>query len=190
MSAAAPGAAPAPNPPYQRSAPVLSFTVHGLPIPQGSKSFKGMTRDGRAILAESSKYLKPWRQHVTRAIRDAIAAATPPPEGFPLLGPLIIDIICTMRKPISAPKSRVTWPIVKPDKDKLERAILDAGTTAGLWVDDSQAVGGGTWKVYPREAPGALDRPGVHAVVYRVATYTAAPTPAEMDALFDVGSRP
>lgn len=178
-------AAPAPGrPPYERSAPVLSFTVFGLPIPQGSKSFKGMTRDGRAILAESSKYLKPWRTLVANEIRDAIAAATVrPADGFPLLGPVAIDLMFTMRKPKGAPKGRVTWPIVKPDKDKLERAILDAGTNAGLWVDDSQVIDGRTSKAYPLEAPGALRQPGVTAVVYLIGRSIIAPQVGEQTTL-------
>ncbi|WPM94370.1 RusA-like Holliday junction resolvase [Arthrobacter phage Cupello] len=36
----------------------------------------------------------------------------------------------------SAPK----WPAVKPDIDKLERAVFDAITAAGVWADDSRAV--------------------------------------------------
>lgn len=42
----------------------VRFIVYGDAAPQGSKSFKGI-RGGKAILAESSKRNKPWRQEVS-----------------------------------------------------------------------------------------------------------------------------
>jgi len=113
--------------PYARSATVLSFALLGLPIAQGSKSFKGTTRSGRAIMVESAKGLKPWRAEIQKTIKDAIAhAGIVPPGGYPLLGPLAVDLVFTMPKPKAAPKTRVTYPIVRPDVDKLARAVFDA----------------------------------------------------------------
>lgn len=184
-------AAPAPSrPPYERSAPVLSFTVHGIPISQGSKSFKGTDRRGRAILVESSKHLKPWRQAVTARISLALTASHTPPGGWPLLGPLAIDLVFTMRKPVSAPKTRQTWPIVYPDVDKLARAIFDAGSPnpripfVGAWADDSQIVDVHAVKVYPGEAPGALRQPGVTATVYLIGPQPVPAEPGVQVALF------
>src|SRR6266702_3954857 len=117
--------APFPGVPYQRSVPVLTFALHGLPISQGSKSFKGISRSGRAIMVESSKALKPWRAMVHTAINAGIAAArVGMPGGFPLLGPVAVELCFTMRKPVGAPKLRRTWPIVYPDVDKCSRAVL------------------------------------------------------------------
>jgi Holliday junction resolvase RusA-like endonuclease len=156
--------------PYERPAhPVLTFTLLGLPISQGSKSFKGISRSGRAILVESSKALKPWRASVQGAIQAAIAAAAADaPGGFPLLGPIAIDLCFTMRKPLSAPKRRRTWPIVYPDLSKCVRAVEDAATYAGLWHDDAQVVDCHAWKVYPLETPRALRAPGLAAAVYLI----------------------
>jgi Holliday junction resolvase RusA-like endonuclease len=154
--------------PYQRSAPVLTFALHGLPISQGSKSFKGISRSGRAIMVESSKALKPWRGMVQTAIRAAIAQAPAPPAGWPLLGPIAVELCFTMRKPASAPKRRRTWPVVYPDIDKICRSALDSATLAGLWGDDSQVVDLHAWKVYPLETPRALRQPGLHATVYLI----------------------
>lgn len=151
---------------YARSAMVLTFALHGLPIAQGSKSYKGQTRAGRAILVESSKALKPWRLEVQRSIEAAIRAAAPPACGFPLVGPVAVDLVFTMPKPKSAPKTRITYPIVKPDLDKLFRAVLDAATYAGLFGDDSQVVDSHVSKVYPRETPRALAQPGLMAAVH------------------------
>ncbi len=45
----------------------FSFTVHGRPAPQGSKT--GYVRGGRAVLVESSKYLPEWRSAVMLAAK-------------------------------------------------------------------------------------------------------------------------
>src|SRR6266705_2131176 len=172
MTAAARVDVPYPGVPYLRSVPVLTFARHGLPISQGSKSFKGISRSGRAIMVESSKALKPWRNQIQAAIRLAVSmrtGASPPLDGgFPLLGPLAVELVFTMRKPVGAPKTRRTWPIVYPDVDKCARAVLDAATLAGLWGDDSQVVDLRAWKVYPLETPRALRQPGLHATVYLI----------------------
>src|SRR6266702_4275221 len=138
--------------PYQRSAPVLTFALHGLPISQGSKS------------------LTPWRTSVQTVI-EATIRRTPYnvlTGGVPFLGPIAVELCFTMRKPVGAPKTRRTWPIVYPDVDKCSRAVLDAATLAGLWGDDAQVVDLHAWKVYPLETPRALRQPGLHATVYLI----------------------
>ncbi|WP_312681328.1 hypothetical protein [Stenotrophomonas chelatiphaga] len=45
----------------------IRIVVYGSPAPQGSKSFKGLAKSGRAILVESSKKVCPWRQDVKLA---------------------------------------------------------------------------------------------------------------------------
>lgn len=153
--------------PYVRSAAIVAFAVAGTPATQGSLSYKGQTRAGRAIMAPSSKTLKPWRETVQLVAKMAIRATTPD-GGWPLLGPLAVDLVFTVPKPKGAPKTRRTFPIVKPDIDKLVRACLDALTYAGAWADDSQVVSMTTDKVYPGETPNALRVPGVRIAIYRV----------------------
>jgi Holliday junction resolvase RusA-like endonuclease len=168
MTTAARVDAPWQGEPYQRSATVLTFGLHGLPISQGSKSYKGHRR-GKPVLVESAKGLKPWRKMLQTAMsRAMLQYADAPPVGWPLLGPLAVELCFTMRKPVSAPKTRRTWPIVYPDVDKLARAVLDAATLTGLWHDDAQVVDLHAWKVYPLETPRALRQPGLHAAVYLV----------------------
>jgi len=172
------------RPPYERSTPVLSFTVPGIPQPQGSKAFKGISRSGRAIMVESAKGLKPWRTTCHTVIMAAVQrAGIRPAGGYPLLGPVAVDLVFTMPKPKSAPKTRLTWPVVKPDIDKIVRALLDSAKTAGLYVDDSQVVDVHAWKVYPSEAPGALSRPGVTATVYLIGRTATTIRSAEQPAL-------
>ena len=139
---------------------MIQITVYGSPAPQGSKSFKGMSKSGHAILAESSKAVKPWREAVKYA---ALERTRPPnhPDGFaPLPGPLLVEITFTLAKPKSAPKSRRTWPDKKPDLSKLVRSTEDALTDAGVWQDDARVIDCHARKVFPGEHPKALHIPG------------------------------
>jgi Holliday junction resolvase RusA-like endonuclease len=124
----------------------LSFTVIGLPAPQGSKRHVG-----RGVLIESSKKVKPWREDVRAAALAAGAAA--------LTGPIHVTVTFTLPRPTSAPKSR-RWPDRRPDLDKLVRSTFDALTSAGVYGDDAQVTNLNAAKTYPNTGPDALDRPG------------------------------
>lgn len=137
---------------------MIEIIVFGSPAPQGSKSYKGQSKAGHAILVESSRRVKPWRTDVKdaaeRVCRDYALA--------PLDGPLQVSMVFTMPKPKSAPKTRQTWPDRQPDLSKLLRSTEDALSDAGLWVDDARVVFyEQTGKVFPGEHPLSLDRPGV-----------------------------
>ena len=137
---------------------VIRLTVRGTPAPQGSKSFKGMSNAGRAILTESSKKVRPWRQDVKAAAeawRDRAGRA-------PIDGPIVVRMTFTLPKPKSAPKTRRTYPMRTPDLSKLARSTEDALTDAGIWSDDARVIGySKLWKTYPNEDVDALDTPGV-----------------------------
>lgn len=163
--------------PYRTFGPWLALEVRGDPKPQGSKSYKGKTKAGRPILAESSAALKPWRSHVQLCLEEEIArlrAAHSPagPMGiWPIEGVgIALDLTFTMPKPKAAPKTRRTLPVTQPDVDKLARAICDAGTAAGVWRDDSQVIELAARKVYPLEAWRALEVPGVYISVSTIGT--------------------
>lgn len=128
-----------------------SITVIGTPGPQGSKSFKGMSKSGRAILAESSAKVKPWREAVVWSARES---------GIRVAGPVVVEMIFTLRKPVGAPKKRKTWPSTKPDVDKLCRSTFDALVTAGVIEDDARVIRLVATKVFPSEGQDALDVPG------------------------------
>lgn len=100
--------------------PLFAIVVHGLPAPQGSKSFKGM-RKGKPILVESSEAVKPWRAAVAAA-----ALAARPATWETLDGPLVADMVFTMPRPKAAPKTLRTLPSPFPDLSKLCRATEDA----------------------------------------------------------------
>ena len=108
---------------------MLQVFVPGVPQPQGSK--QAFIRGTRAVLVEANKKLPSWRQSVT----DALEAANVGCE--PLEGAVDVTLTFFMPKPKSVTR---LLPSVKPDLDKLIRAILDAGTKAGIYNDDSQVV--------------------------------------------------
>lgn len=137
-----------------------SITVYGTPAPQGSKSFKGFNKAGRAILAESSAKVKPWREDVVAAVERYLNPLRP--TWQPLDCAQIVRMIFTVTKPASAPKTRRTAPDRMPDLDKLARSTGDALKTARLIKDDSLIVEFSRLaKVYPGEDPEALASPGV-----------------------------
>jgi Holliday junction resolvase RusA-like endonuclease len=133
---------------------VLEIKVIGIPGPQGSKRHVGGGR-----LVESSKKVKPWREAVVWAAIEA---------GGKIAGPVGVEIVFTLPKPKSAPKTRRTWPDRKPDIDKLVRSTFDALKTAGTYEDDARVVYLTTMKVFPSEGTGALDVPGCRIRVWEV----------------------
>lgn len=151
--------------------PDLEFTVHHRPAPQGSKRHVG-----RGRLLEQSKRVGPWRLAVHTAARAALLVG--PKSSWPgdlehrppLDGPLSVEIVFTVRKPASAPKTRVTWPTTRDsgDIDKLLRSTFDALTTAGAIADDSRIVEVVTRKVFPGEGLDALETPGAVIRVWRL----------------------
>jgi crossover junction endodeoxyribonuclease RusA len=99
------------------------------------------------MISDNADKLRPWRDTVAWNVRDAMACAALP---GPLAGPLEVRATFVLPRPPSAPKSR--WaPEKKPDLDKLLRALLDACTTAGAWIDDAQVVTVTASKVYATE---------------------------------------
>lgn len=145
----------------------VRFTVAGDPAAQGSKRHVG-----RGILVESSKALKPWRQDVVAAAREALG------ETRPLTGPLNVVVTFRVRRPKAHYRtsgdlkpSSPTWSEKRPDIDKLLRAICDACTTAGVWLDDSQVATVHAVKVYARPPEHPV---GVDVVVEMLDAYEAA----------------
>lgn len=122
--------------------PFFGLRVDGLPVPQGSKA---VTKKGR--MYEANKNTKPWRAHVTELAERHVGML----DGWePLDGPLRVDLTFHMPRPAShygtgrnSHLLKDTAPFyhsVKPDADKLLRAIFDSLTKARVWVDDSRAA--------------------------------------------------
>jgi len=121
----------------------LTFQVFGDPVPQGSK--RAFVVKNRAVVVDDNKAtLRSWRSQIVDAARAELNG-----EG-PELGPVRITLMFFLRRP-QRPKAGV--PIVKPDVDKLARAVLDGMTDAGVFRDDSQVTTLTARKRYTTEAP-------------------------------------
>lgn len=104
--------------------------VVGLPVPQGSKVGKIL---GKRVLLydDNSKVLKPWRDLVKAEATQAMALRET------ITGPVWVTLDFYMPRPASVKRS---YPSVKPDIDKLSRAVLDSLTAADVWEDDARCV--------------------------------------------------
>lgn len=138
----------------------LTINVVGTPAPQGSK--KGFVVNGRVVMTESSKKVKPWRQDVAAAVRET----TDNMPGFEsLTGPVSVSVVFYMPRPgyhfgtgRNAGVLKHNAPVYvdkKPDCDKLLRSVLDALTTSGVIRDDAQVASLTGIKEYANAATGA-----------------------------------
>lgn len=138
--------------------PVFTVTVHGFPRPQGSKSAFVNKATGRAQMSESSgPNLKDWRANVqvaaTQARRDTGAAmiAHPVQTVIEFRFPRPKSHYGTGRNARVLKATAPAYPVSigrHGDLEKLERAVNDALTAAGVWVDDILVVASQTEKNY------------------------------------------
>jgi Holliday junction resolvase RusA-like endonuclease len=135
----------------------LALTVEGAPVPQGSMvatRFGGMRHERASALAL-------WRAQIAQEVRRA---AEDQGVLLPIEGPLYLSSDFTLARPKSAPRRRI-WPTVKPDLDKLLRALCDGLTQCGAWTDDAQVVRVASAKAYAGGTDAALNVPGVRVVI-------------------------
>lgn len=123
--------------------PLVDVFVPGDPRPQGSKRIGRVGGTGRPIVLDDAPGLRAWRDTITAHARICR-------ECFD--GPVAVALAFTIRAP---ERHRRDLPTVRPDLDKLARAVLDAITDAGLWHDDAQVTRLAATKRYG-------PRPGVH----------------------------
>lgn len=153
---------------------MIAFRVPGLPIAQGSKSFKGM-RAGKPILAESAKGLDKWRADVELCARRATGYSRPNLDE-----PVLVIVEFTFKTPKArAGEIRMS---TMPDADKLARAVLDALKMAHVFVDDGRVSDLVVTKRYGSE-------PGAYIAVSRgeldlsaIVKHARATEPLELDA--------
>lgn len=148
--------------PYRDGEHDTIITVNGTAAPQGSKrAFKHKTTGEVVMVNDNHKSLTAWR----KAVADAAKAAKT--KQHPYAGPVQVAITFYLPRPKAhfgtgknagkLKPSAPTWHTKKPDVDKLERAVYDALTKAGIYKDDAQVVGSYHWKHYadPGREPGA-----------------------------------
>lgn len=114
---------------------MIRLTIYGHPVPQGSS--RAFTPKGwkRPIITSASPNLKPWRQAISETAQAVVSDGA---EAFHPEIPLFVQMDFYLERPKSAPRKRVR-PTVKPDGDKLVRAVFD-GCTGILFGDDAQIV--------------------------------------------------
>ena len=143
----------------------FSFFVPGEPITEGST--KAFTSGQRVVVThDRGPELDQWRLRVARAAKAAAEAAYWEPRYD---GPVEVWAEFRLPRPKSVPKSR-QWPHVKPDLDKLQRAVGDALAPykrPGVLRDDSRIVGWHAVKRYADDAHPA----GVMVRVSKVQDY-------------------
>lgn len=116
----------------------LSFSlfIPGIPASKGSyRPITGRSRTtGKPVtrLIPMDKKERPWRDHV----RDTILShkhPTIPPNSY-----VTIETTFYLPRPKTIPPHKRKHPTVKPDIDKLQRALYDAITETHIWHDDCQ----------------------------------------------------
>lgn len=116
----------------------MQFEVFGLPQPQGSSRAFVNKKTGRAVVTSSNPHLKDWRNLISSAAREEM-------KGLPPLDTAVsVDAVFFLPRPKSVKRAA---PIVKPDLDKLARALLD-GLTNVVYRDDAQVVAVSVQKAY------------------------------------------
>lgn len=138
---------------------MIEFTVHGIPVPQGSKKVFG-----KAVVETNEARLRPWRQEVAAAAAEAMAGREPLHEPV-----IVIFNFClprpkghygTGRNAGTLKPSAPEFSASKPDLDKLVRAVLDA-LTGVAFRDDAQVAHLHAEKTYDGEGR----KPGVRVKV-------------------------
>ena len=132
---------------------MFSYWIDGEPAPQGSKN--GFVKNGRVVMVESSKKVKPWREAVAAQTRRQLENL----YGFPLTTPVEIALVFHLPRPKTVTRK---WPAVKPDLDKLIRSTFDGLTTGGLYTDDALVIAVSASKQY------ATDRVGCQVIASEV----------------------
>lgn len=134
----------------------VTFTVLGTPVPQGSKT--AIMAGTRPVVVEQGRAkLKPWRAQIADAAGQAMNGA-----GL-MAGPLVVQVYAYLPRPKSHYRRNgdlkpdaPDYVSVRPDLDKLARAVLD-GMTGIVFRDDSQVAGLVCEKAYG-------DRPRVEVI--------------------------
>jgi Holliday junction resolvase RusA-like endonuclease len=120
--------------------------VYGLPQQQGSK--QGFIINGKVVLVETNKKLKPWRELISAAAREVMQ------DREPCEGPVKVEILFRFPRLKAHLRAdgevREEAPFFKsstPDLDKLVRAACDA-CSGIIYKDDRQVSYLSAKKIY------------------------------------------
>lgn len=133
----------------------VSFFVPGVPKAQPRAR---ACRRGRHVGVYDPGTADHWKGQVILAARTALHL----PE--PICWPVQVDILWRFPRPKAhfragaLRRTAPTWHTGKPDRDNLDKAILDALVDGGILKDDAFVVAGCLAKGFccPQESPGAF----------------------------------
>lgn len=139
------------------------FRAYGDPSPQGSK-IPGVRADGgRFVRDQGGQKLKDWRKVLTEAAELARGKDTEQEiPTIPKEVPVAVQIMVFVPRPKTVKRQ---LPCVKPDLDKMVRAILDSMKDAGVFADDGQVVKIWALKQYADAHPDTQGLPGAWVTV-------------------------
>lgn len=132
------------------SPPILDIFVEGIPKAQPrikATSFNGKLRVYTPNVANG------WKQRISIAILPFV-------PQIPYTGPMSVNLVLYFPRPQRLMKKTSpdqVWHAIKPDRDNLDKAVLDSLTQLKFWFDDSQVCDGHIQKTYtPKDGTSGL----------------------------------
>jgi len=145
----------------------IAFTVLGEPSPEGSTRAFYIPKLNRTVTTHQNQAsLEAWRNRVATEAQRTLEGREWTSDTSSAYA-LEVDFV--LPRPPSVPAHRRVHPTVKPDIDKLVRAINDALTRI-LFPDDCQVISVNMTKCYEGER-----RPGAYIRVSRYANVVERP---------------
>jgi len=130
----------------------LKFFAVGLPKAQPRARARAC---GRFAQVYNPKTADDWKTIVRNECQNAW-------DGVQWQGPLKVNILFVLKRPKShfraggqLKPTAPLWHTAKPDRDNLDKSVLDALTNLGVWGDDKQVCDGRIQKRYG-PVPGCL----------------------------------
>ncbi len=146
---------------------MISFFVRGAPKGQPRpRAFARKFGDKWSARVYDAGTAEGWKSLVAVAYRETVGAVI-----APIHGPVRLEVTFWMARPKShrgahglkpsAPKAHVQ----KPDLDNLEKAVMDALTQIGAWLDDAQVCEKVSRRMWVPEDGGCE---GAHIVIFEI----------------------
>ena len=125
---------------------IITFTVYG--DPKGQPRARAFAMGGKARMYDPGT-AEGWKSLIA-------AAALPHLPAEPLDGPICVDWTAYFPRPKRLMRRRdPDGPVphtAKPDRDNVDKALLDALTQLGMWRDDAQVYRGTLVKMYAEKS--------------------------------------
>lgn len=118
---------------------VIQFNVIGRPIPQ--PRHRATARNGFVThYLPSDHAVHEYKRSIGEAARKATAST--------IEGPVRLEILFSFEHAKSSKRRNdPCYRMSRPDLDNLEKAVMDALTDAGIWIDDAQVASKHAMKV-------------------------------------------